>query len=156
MEDKVGSHNPAQKHIDKWVTAVKQLTHELAPHTVTLSNEEIKHVLKARPNGDSILPLLIELAQRYKIEIPGISVPGLLADQALSISLKPLEAALTELAERVAHTRLEADSEKWWAATGYYSALQGLSRSNPELQIAMRPLVDFFATGRRAAPKPAL
>lgn len=50
--------------------------------------------------------------------------------------------------------RLEADSEKWFAATAYYTALLGLSRSNPELQVAMRPLVDFFATGRRRTAKP--
>ena len=59
------------------------------------------------------------------------------------------------LSQRVADTILEAQSECWWAATEYYTALDGLSRTDPAIKTALQPVYDFFATGRRKPKAPA-
>jgi hypothetical protein len=43
----------------------------------------------------------------------------------------------------------EAQSECWWAATAFYSTLSRLTGADPKLEAALKPVIDFFATGRR-------
>jgi hypothetical protein len=54
------------------------------------------------------------------------------------------------LQRRLDDTHLEAQSECWWAATAFYTALGRTMDADAKLEAALRPIVDFFAVGRRA------
>jgi len=54
-----------------------------------------------------------------------------------------------QLLRRLEDTVTNAQSESWWAATALYTALARVAVASPELQAALRPVVEFFAIGRR-------
>jgi hypothetical protein len=74
----------------------------------------------------------------------------------LAKRLRPLANAATALSQRLDDTILQAQSECWWAATAFYSTLARISGANAKLAAALKPIIDFFAVGRRKAKAPAL
>jgi hypothetical protein len=70
----------------------------------------------------------------------------------LAQRLAPLAPLLESLAQRVSDTILQAQSECWWAAMAFYSALARLSSVDPELEVALKPAVEFFARRSRSEP----
>ncbi len=73
------------------------------------------------------------------------------ADLQLAKRLQPLADAVSDLSLLLSDTMLEAHSEAWWSATAYYTALARMAPADPNLEAALKPAVDFFATGRRGA-----
>ena len=59
---------------------------------------------------------------------------------------------LETLSQKVADTILLAQSECWWAATAFYSALTRLSDADPQLEAELKPAIEFFARRRRDEP----
>ena len=55
-------------------------------------------------------------------------------------------------AAAVSDTILQAQSECWWAAMAFYSALTRLSNLDPELEDALKPAIEFFARRPRSEP----
>ncbi len=93
-------------------------------------------------------------ASSPRLALPKISVDGMKRDLLLAQRLRPLATQATKLAQRLDDTILEAQSECWWAATAFYSALARISGADAALQKAMEPIVAFFAVGRRKAKEP--
>ena len=73
----------------------------------------------------------------------------MLADLTLAQRLRPIASAVDQLNQRLSDTLLEAQSECWWAATAFYTSLCRVAGADPALKAALKPIVDFFATGRR-------
>jgi hypothetical protein len=73
-------------------------------------------------------------------------------DLTLARRLAPLARALETISQTVADTILQAQSECWWTATAYYTALTHLSDADPKLEAALRPAVEFFARRPRSEP----
>jgi hypothetical protein len=149
MEDKVGGVVPSEKEIAKLVDEVRALQDKVARFTVNLSLDERKSTLKFRPGGERIVMLMSQLAHEHGVQLPGISVDAMKADLTLGERIAPLAQAVDALAQTLADTVLEAQSECWWAATAFYSALARLTSGSAKLQAALQPAVDFFAIGRR-------
>jgi hypothetical protein len=155
MEDKVGSKIPSEQEVAKRVEEIDALAAKVAPYTVALTKEQRQAVTKFRRGGDFVVAILGGLVERYGVVLPGISVDAMNADLTLTRRLAPLAPLTEALTRRIADTILEAQSECWWAATAYYTALHRMSASDPELADALAPVVEFFALGRRAAkPEP--
>lgn len=154
MQNKVGQTNPTTKQIQDIMNQLDQIDVTSEPFTTFLSTEERKAALKFRPGGEKIVALIAELAATYNTSLHGISIADMKADLQLSQDLAPMASKLEMLSQRVSGTVLEAQSECWYAATAYYTALARIASSDPKLQAALKPVVDFFATGRRRA-KPA-
>jgi hypothetical protein len=155
MDDRVGDSVPTAKQVDKWKAEIDRLKKEIEPYTIHLDTEARKHLLRFRPGGERVASLAAELGEQKKLEIPGVSGERIRADLELAARLQPLATALATLSERVDDTSLEAQAEAWWGTTAYYTALQGLARSDGALQKALEPIKEFFATGRRKPRGPA-
>ena len=80
------------------------------------------------------------------------------ADLLLAQRLRPLsvevEVEAEALRQRLDDTVLEAQSECWWAATAFYTALSRMIYADPRLEAALGPIIEFFAVGRRKVKAP--
>ena len=149
MQDKVGSEIPTTDQVNQLVADVKSISDRIAAFTVTLSADERASTLKMRIGGEPIVTDIAKLSNDHGITLPQITVDGMLADLTLAQRLRPLASAVAQLDQLLADTVLEAQSECWWAATALYTSLLRASGGDPVLAAALKPIVEFFATGKR-------
>lgn len=154
MQDKVGSKVPTEKEIQKLVDDLKALQAKVEEYTISLTTEERSATTKMRTGGEGVVGTIGTLATDHKISLPEISVDAMNADLLLAQRLRPLAAAAGAFAQRLDDTILEAQSECWWAATAFYTTLARVSGANATMQAALKPVVDFFAVGRRKPKAP--
>lgn len=149
MQDKVGSKIPSEKEIDELVAEIKAIEGKVEKYTVLLSKEERAATTKFRKGGEEVVSVVSGLADDHEVRLPKISTEGMRADLLLAQRIRPLCNAVSGLGQRLDDTYLEAQSECWWAATAFYTALARLSGAEPRVEAALRPVVEFFALGRR-------
>lgn len=149
MHAMVGDTIPSEKEVEQLVAQIRAIEAKLEKYTVLLTVDQRKTTTKMRSGGEAIVPQVGALATEHGVALPGVTVDGMLADLTLAQRLAPLSAAIQGLQRRVDDTVLEAQSECWWAATALYSALARASGATPKLESALKPIVDFFAIGRR-------
>ncbi|WP_437765507.1 hypothetical protein WMF27_29575 [Sorangium sp. So ce281] len=152
MQNKVGNNVPSEKVIQGLVEELSSLEEKVKKFTVELTAEERKATTKMRTGGEPIARHVGELADANGVTLPKISVEGMKADLLLIERMKPLQAAVDDLAQRIADTILQAQSEAWWAATAYYTTLSRMAAADAKLERSLKPAVDFFAIGRRKKP----
>jgi len=149
MQDKVGSEIPTTDQITQLVADLKSISDRIVAYTVTLSADERASTLKMRTGGEPIVAAIAKLANDHGITLPQITVDGMLADLTLAKQIRPLASAVAQLNQRLNDTVLEAQSECWWAATALYTSLVRASGGDPVLEAALKPVIDFFARGKR-------
>ena len=150
MQNRVGSVIPTSQDIQRLVSDLESVATRLEKFTVTLSTEERRRTTKMRPRGERIVELIGGLAAQHEVSLPRISVEDMNSDLALAQRLVPLAQAVSNISQTISDTILQAQSECWWAATAFYSALTRLSSADPKLESALRPAVEFFARRRRS------
>ena len=106
-----------------------------------------------RPGGDAIVATLSKLAREREVAIPEISVESMNDNLALAQGLRPLADASADLTRRLEDTITHAQGECWWTATALYTALARVAEANPELEVALQPVVSFFAVRKRKKPQ---
>lgn len=151
MEDRVGSMIPSEKEIHALIAEIKSVDAKVKKYTVLLTKQERGATTKFRKGGELIVGLLALLADDYGIKLPKISTDGMKADLLLAQRLRPLSVEVEALRQRLDDTVLEAQSECWWAATAFYTALSRMIDADPKLEAALGPIINFFAVGRRKA-----
>jgi hypothetical protein len=154
MINRVGEKVLSPEQVQALLTKVSESAEILAPCSVVLTAEERARATKMRPDGEWVVKTLGQIANDHGLSLPGLSVAGMLADMGVADQLKPLAAKTAALSERVEDTILEARSECWWAATAYYTALVRMADSNPEIAKAIKPVIDYFAVGKRKKAQP--
>jgi hypothetical protein len=118
------------------------------PFGVRLTLDERKRTLKFRPGGERIVELMVAIATRYGVKLPGVSVEGLAADHALSKGLEPVRDAAESVYQLLDDTVLEAQSESWFSTTAFYSALSRMVDAFPDIKGAIDEAAIFFARKR--------
>ena len=149
MQDRVGGTIPSEKEIDALIADIKNVEDRVKKYTVVLTKSERGATTKFRRGGELIVGLLASLATEHGIALPKITTAGMTADLLLAQRLRPLANAVESLQQRVDDTVLEAQSECWWAATAFYTALNRMIDVDPKLESALKPIIDFFAIGCR-------
>jgi hypothetical protein len=152
MQNRVGSVIPSTQEIERLVKDVENLAAKIPKFTLTLSAEERLRTTKMRASGDRLVGLVSDLANRHEVALPRISVEDMNDDLQLAQRLMPLAMALASVSQTISDTILQAQSECWWAATAFYTALTRLSDVDPQLESALKPAVEFFARRRRTEP----
>jgi hypothetical protein len=155
MENKVGAVIPSEREIAARRDETRAVIHGMERYTVELTVEQRKHLPKMRAHGEQMVPLIAQLARDYGIKVPGMDAEQMLADLTLAERVKPAQAEAAALAQRLDDTVLEAQGECWTAATALYSVLSSMAVRDGELANRLRPVTDFFATGRRKPVPPA-
>ena len=149
MQNRVGSVIPSDQDIQRLVKDIESVAGRMQKYTLTLSAEQRRRTTKMRTSGERIVGLVGDLAKQHEVSLPRISVEDMQDDLTLAQRLAPLARALESVSQAVADTILQAQSECWWAATAYYSALTRLSDADPQIERALKPAVEFFARRRR-------
>ncbi|MGI5861618.1 MAG: hypothetical protein ACOX6T_06110 [Myxococcales bacterium] len=149
MKDRVGNKNPTPETLADLEARLKAIATDVAAFGIDLTAEERVRTTKFRKGGERIVELLARLAQQYSLTLPGLPVESMLNDLALAEDVRPLSTQAESLANTLSDTVLQAESECWWVATAYYTALLRIADSDPKLAEALKPAVDFFSTGRR-------
>ena len=152
MQNRVGSVIPSAEDIQQLVKDFDAFVAKIDKFTLMLSAEERKRTTKMRARGERVVELVGTLAARHQVALPRISVGDMNADLLLAQRLAPLASRLTAASQKVADTILQAQSECWWAAMAFYSALSRLSDVDPELEAALKPAIEFFARRPRSEP----
>jgi hypothetical protein len=152
MKNRVGTVVPSAEEIQQLVKDIETFAAKIEKFTLMLSAEERQHTTKMRVRGERVVALVGTLAARHQIALPRISVNGMNADLILAQRLAPLAPRLKALSQKVSDTILQAQSECWWAAMTFYSALTRLSDVDPELEEALKPAIEFLARRPRSEP----
>jgi hypothetical protein len=152
MKNRVGNVIPSAEESQQLVKDIETFAAKIEKFTLMLSSEERQRTTKMRVRGERVVELVGNLAARRQIAMAHISVGDMNADLVLAQRLAPLAPLLEGLAQRVSDTILQAQSECWWAAMAFYSALTRLADVDPELEDALKPAVEFFARRPRHEP----
>jgi hypothetical protein len=152
MKNRVGNVIPTAEEIQQLVKDIETLAAKLEKFTLMLSSEERQHTTKMRARGERVVELVGSLAVRHQIALPRISVDDMGKDLVLAQRLAPLASPLESLSQKVSDTILQAQSECWWAAMAFYTALTRLTDTDPELEDALKPAVEFMARRPRSEP----
>ena len=155
MKNRVGNVMPSDQEIQRLLKDVQNLAARIEKFTVTLSAEERQRTTKMRAQGERIVEMVGDLATRNEVSLPRISVEDMKDDLTLAQRLAPLAQALEGVSQTVSDTILQAQSECWWAATAFYTALSRLSDADAQLEGALKPAIELFARRRRSEPLPA-
>src|SRR5689334_16997351 len=137
MQNRIGTVIPSDQEVQRMVKDVQNMAARMEKFTLTLSAHERQRTTKMRSNGERMVELIGDLATRNEVSLPRISVEVMKNDLALAQRLAPLAQALATLTRTVSDTILQAQSECWWAATAFYSALTRLSDADPQLEIEL-------------------
>jgi hypothetical protein len=140
--------------IDQLVADIQALAQRIADYTVTLTAQERSAAVRMRTGGENIVSQVAILARNSGITLPQITVDGMNADLTLAQRLRPLASAVEQLSQRLDDTVLEVQSECWWSATAFYTALCRVVGADSTLESALKPVVNFFALGRRTKAAP--
>jgi hypothetical protein len=155
MQNRIGDVMPSDQEVQHLLADVQNLAARIEKLTVTLSAEERQRTTKMRGQGERIVEMVGDLATRNEVSLPRISVEDMKNDLTLAQRLAPLAQALEGVSQTVSDTILQAQSECWWAATAFYTALSRLSDVDAQLEGALKPAIEFFARRRRSEPLPA-
>jgi uncharacterized protein (DUF885 family) len=140
---------PSEKQVKDLVERITRISRDLERYTVSLGPGGKQHLLKPRRGAEKVSELIAQVANERKVELPGVSTVQIVANQARAKRYAPLYAATSTLTRSLRDTIFDAESKAWWTTTAFYTALQGLSRTDATLQNALQPAKSFFALGRR-------
>ena len=144
-------HNEITK---KEVQAVHELVHQATVSAAGMSRTvERSRYLKPRPGCGKMAKLIGQIAQRkgLKGEMP---VAEMLQRLDEVERLAPLVESVQSLVRGLSDAAFYAESTAWSAALAYYSALQGMSRLDPQVEQSLEPVAEFLSIGRRKSDKP--
>lgn len=143
---------PSAAQIDKALAELDVLASILGLHAVPLSIEARRHVLKLRPGGAQHVPVVLGLAERYGLVIPGVSSAEGKADMEVATKLRPLADRLKAMAQLVEDTILQAQGRAWQSTTTAYTMLARLVGRFPSLQSELDAMASFMASRHKVAP----
>ena len=107
MQDRVGSHVPAEKEIEQAIHDIDKAVAKLRPLLISLTPAERQAIPKFRPGGEEVVGAVGRLATKYGVALPNISVESMNADLAGSRLTR------TMTPQRTVHC---ADARDWLSA----------------------------------------
>jgi hypothetical protein len=135
--------------IEKACAALDGLSQELAGRMVALSPSDRQHLPRIRKGWEGLVPKLADLAERYGVTIPGVSIDAMVSAAQNAQGLAPLAGRVAKLNQSLADTTLLAQGTTWKGATALYTVLSRAVLIHPELGAEMAPMRAFFALGSR-------
>lgn len=152
MENKVGDNAPSTVTFAGFLTTLQTMERAFKVFCIVLNKTERTKLLHARKGCEPHVARVHDLSKSNGVSIENIPLAGMLADLALFTALRPIGDALRSLLQMVDDTTGEAESEAWTAYLAYYGALTGIAKHNATLKAALKPTIDFMATGPRKVP----
>jgi hypothetical protein len=140
---------PSAHEVEGLLLEVESLRNKIAKFSCDLTVEERRRATRFRPGGETIVSLLTDIARAEGVMLPKLTPDDVVADLRLIERIRPLVDAAEALSQTLSDTLVEAQSECWWGATAFYTALARAASLDARLETALRPAVDFFAIGSK-------
>jgi hypothetical protein len=156
VENRVGDKTPSTAEIQKQIKTVNDLINTISKYCVGLLPDERQSLTRSRLGIEPHLSRMALVAKKFGFNVPGASPDALLNDVRTTTDLAPLEQALEKALQLVRDTRALARSEAAEAGLLYYGLAQSAAGRIPELEVEVREMRAFLATGPRRgrAPEP--
>jgi hypothetical protein len=138
---------PSAHEIEGLVQEIESIRIRIEKFSCDLTVEERRRATRFRPGGETIVSLLTDIARAEGVILPKLTPDDVVADLRLIERIRPLVDAAEALSQTLSDTFMEAQSECWWGATAFYTALVRAASLDARLETALRPAVDFFAIG---------
>jgi hypothetical protein len=129
--------------LDEASNLVKQVT-KLVGTAPALSAKDRKRSTKLRKGGETVIPTVATLSDRYGLSIASHPTKTMVESAKKAQSLIPLYKQLVQATKQVADQMFSANSESWGAATVHYSMLKRLAKTNGDLETELAPVERFF------------
>lgn len=154
MENRVGEKTPSTAEIQKQIKTVNDLITTVSKYCVGLLPDERQTLTRSRLGIEPHLARMALTAKKFGFNVPGTSPDALLNDVRTATDLAPLEQALDKALQLVRDTRALARSEAAEAGLLYYGLAQSAASRIPEVDVEVREMRSFMATGPRRAKVP--
>jgi hypothetical protein len=145
---------PTEKEVQVLIEQVAAIQQQIESFTTTLTRADRLATTKMRVGGEKIVATLAQLAEEQAVALPSASGEEMTASLTLAQRLEPLTEASRQLTRRLEDTVINARSECWWSTTALYTALARIAAGNHEIEVALAPVVAFFAIGKRKKTEP--
>jgi hypothetical protein len=119
-----------------------------------LSATEKRHAARMRKGGAPILATIAALTTQNQLESPAMQVAPMTAEAGKASALQPLSSRLAALSKHVNDLIFVAQSTAWESGMQFYALLQRRAASDSELETALQPVTEFFASRHRTAKAP--
>ena len=149
MENRIGENQPTDEDLAKLIEDAKSVYDRMRLFGIILTKDERKELIAARRNSDPMVQKVHDLAVKYKVEIPGMSVGSMIRDLALKNRVAPLTTLLEGSLALSKDTESLAVHEMWMSFLAYYNVLCSMSTRVSELTVELQPIIDFMATGKK-------
>jgi hypothetical protein len=148
-QNKVGHKSVSPAEASAMQDALFFLRTKAAEYGPPLQKSDAKRLTIVRTGYEAQAELILRLAERFQIQGAGGSVAEVRADMSLVEQLTPVyqDAALT--AGLFRGVIRQARAEAWDGIMALYDVLKALAKTKPELEAALRPMVDFMARESR-------
>jgi hypothetical protein len=138
--------------IQQFIAQLDAMTTLLGSSATPLSIEERRQQPKMKKGGEKQIPDVLNLADRYKVSIPGGGTAEARTALALALALQPLATRVAAMSSLVDDAILQANSTAWETTTTLYSMLVRLVKRFPALQGELQPMASFMARVHKDAP----
>jgi hypothetical protein len=152
MDNKVGDNAPDAAGMAAILSQLTTPVNALKLFCINISKDQRKRLLHARLGSEPHIARVHDLSVQNGLSIDSIPLTGMLADLALFTLLRPIRDLLATALQMVDDTAGQAESEAWEAFLAYYGALTGMAKHLPALATAIKPTVEFMATGPKKTP----
>lgn len=156
MSNRVGDKTPAKAEIEKIEKSLEDVIIKLSPFSASLLPEERQALTRPRLGIEPHLDRMANVARKLGLSLSGFSADGLSNDLRTANDLAKLEALLDKALQLVKDTRALARSEAAEAGLLFYGLAQAAADRVPEIEVDVREMRAFMATGprRKRAPEP--
>jgi hypothetical protein len=145
----VGVQVPTEKQVQALIADIAAIEKRIEGFTISLTTAQRTQTTKMRPGGEDVVAAVSNLAAEHGLDMPSVNTDDMAANLTLAKRLRPLAQATRQLLGRLDDTVTNAQSKCWWGATALYTGLGRVAAANPKLQLALQPIVTFFAIGKR-------
>ena len=147
--------DPAQSEIDAILASLARIPIILGSAGVPaapLTIEQRRAQPKMKTGADNQIPLVLDLADKYGLVIPGGGTAEARADLERATLLGPLLTCLAAMAALVSDEILQGKGRAWETTRLAYAMLVPLVRRFPALQIELDAMASFMARIHKDAP----
>jgi hypothetical protein len=143
-KQKPTSTDASSNLLDELASFVAKVT-ALVGDPPALTATDIKRSAKLRKGGETVIPTVAALSDKFGLSIPSHPTSDMVAKVNLATSLIPLHRGLVAVTKQVSDAMFKAQSESWGSATVHYGTLRRLAKSDGDVAKTLAPVTQFFA-----------
>lgn len=121
--------------------------------TVALTGLGRKRAPKLRRGGQQVIPTIAELASKYQLGVPGVSVDDMQSLMLHGERLRKVLGVVATFQKILEDAIMTSEGTSWQFATAFYTVLRRAAKHRPEMDAELAPIVAWFRSNRTGGKK---